>query len=563
MKLIIKEYLSLLKESDELDRLIPDLLLMMGLEPISHPQKGVRQYGVDVAAVGKIDGSQKALFLFTVKRGDLGRVDWDSGEQSIRQSLNDIKDVYLQQHVQSKHKSLKKVIILCTGGILKQEIEPNWKGFIQNEEVKGEREYDFWGGDTLALYIENYMLNENIFPLEYKSAYRKALALLTDPDYDLSDYYNILSKTLFDTHFGDMTKPSNLKKVRKTLKTINLALNIVFQWAKSSNNLKPAVFASERTLLLTWEFLRKNCLLSFKEEYNIFLQIFNTTIMIYSQYFEKLQTHYYYKNGLHGYSNHAITENLNVFEQLGILSTIGIIYSFLAESENSTNAEKCSHIILDSVKEQIVNHLSLHAPSYDSHIIEISETIFLLAQYSEFEFIDNWIRSIINHICFSYKYIGKYFPIYSDSFDDLVALNISGSINKEELMKISTLIPILAQWCVVLDLKENYEMISKINKKIFTKTTMQIWYPGKDIDEFLYVCNAGFKSGYSVAPIQIPESIEEMRQMIEKTQESFATMEDISALKYGLPILPFIASRHYRTPILPIFWQQIQLQKRD
>ena len=53
MKLIIREYLSLLKESNELDRLLPDLLLMMGIEPISHAQVGVRQYGVDLAAVGE------------------------------------------------------------------------------------------------------------------------------------------------------------------------------------------------------------------------------------------------------------------------------------------------------------------------------------------------------------------------------------------------------------------------------------------------------------------------------------------------------------------------------
>lgn len=52
MKLIIREYLSLLKESKELDWLIPDLLLSMGIEPFSYPQIGVRQYGVDVAAVG-------------------------------------------------------------------------------------------------------------------------------------------------------------------------------------------------------------------------------------------------------------------------------------------------------------------------------------------------------------------------------------------------------------------------------------------------------------------------------------------------------------------------------
>lgn len=45
MKLIIREYLTLLKESGELDRLLPDLLLSMSIPPISRAQKGVRQEG--------------------------------------------------------------------------------------------------------------------------------------------------------------------------------------------------------------------------------------------------------------------------------------------------------------------------------------------------------------------------------------------------------------------------------------------------------------------------------------------------------------------------------------
>ena len=112
MKLIIREYLSLLKESKELDRVLPDLLLMMGIEPISHAQVGVRQYGVDVAAVGEYKDEGNILLLFTIKKGDLGRSDWDFNEQSIRQSLDEIKDVYLECHIRPEHLTLKKKIMV-------------------------------------------------------------------------------------------------------------------------------------------------------------------------------------------------------------------------------------------------------------------------------------------------------------------------------------------------------------------------------------------------------------------------------------------------------------------
>ena len=175
MKLIIREYLSLLKESKELDRLLPDLLLMMGIEPISHAQVGVRQYGVDVAAVGEYKDEGNTLLLFTIKQGDLGRLDWDVNEQSIRQLLDEIKDVYLENHIRPKHLTLKKKIILCTGGNLKQEIQQNWKGYISKNSIKGEVDYEFWGGDKLAILIEEFMFNEQIVPKSTLSPLRSRL----------------------------------------------------------------------------------------------------------------------------------------------------------------------------------------------------------------------------------------------------------------------------------------------------------------------------------------------------------------------------------------------------
>ena len=52
MKLILSQYLRSLKERAEFDRLLPDLLFAMNYVPISRPQVGVRQFGVDLATVG-------------------------------------------------------------------------------------------------------------------------------------------------------------------------------------------------------------------------------------------------------------------------------------------------------------------------------------------------------------------------------------------------------------------------------------------------------------------------------------------------------------------------------
>lgn len=101
MKLVIKEYLSLLKESKELDDLIPELLLSMNHKTISKAQVGTRQYGVDVTSIGKdADGIEK-VFLFTIKEGNLSRADWDGGSnQAVRPSLDEILDVYIPTHLE-------------------------------------------------------------------------------------------------------------------------------------------------------------------------------------------------------------------------------------------------------------------------------------------------------------------------------------------------------------------------------------------------------------------------------------------------------------------------------
>jgi hypothetical protein len=121
MKLIIKQYLSSLKERNELDVLLPDLLAMMDLNVFSKPSIGTRQYGVDVAAFGRIDSKPEKVYLFSIKGGDLGRKDWNSGrEQDLQPSLNDIITTYIPTHLPSMYQNKPIEVCICFGGNLKE-----------------------------------------------------------------------------------------------------------------------------------------------------------------------------------------------------------------------------------------------------------------------------------------------------------------------------------------------------------------------------------------------------------------------------------------------------------
>jgi len=146
VQLILREYLASLNERNELDALLPDLLSQMGLEVFSKPGIGSRQYGVDIAAYGSIDGEVSKVYLFSVKGGDLGRKDWNSGSvQDLQPSLDEIITVYIPTHLPSEYKNFPIEICICFGGDLNENVRLN---VTQYEERNSTDLISFseWGG---------------------------------------------------------------------------------------------------------------------------------------------------------------------------------------------------------------------------------------------------------------------------------------------------------------------------------------------------------------------------------------------------------------------------------
>lgn len=552
MKLIIKEYLSLLKESKELDELLPELLLSMGHKTISKAQIGTRQFGVDVASIGKDKDDKEKVFLFVIKQGDLSRADWDGNSvQDVRPSLNEVIDAYIPTHLEKQYSHLPKKIIVCTGGDLKQNVQLTWTGYTKQNSVENEIEFDFWGGDELSLLVENYLFNEHIIPKELRSKFRKTLALLNDTDYDLRDYYSFLNEILFESDLASKSE----KNILKSLRLIFLALNIVYIWAKEEDNLKHVLLASERTLLNVWAFLNNNNLLDTKKFMDIASKISHKHFLINLEYCQKLVPLINVEDGLSLNGSDFMQESLLVFEQLGIFSILGILFNFDGIVHKNNDALESSFNIAQSVKKLIKNHKSFYNPVYDEHIIDISLSIFLLSEFKEIEFIDEWINNLIKHIEFAYISNGKYFPIDSDKFDDLVELNLGDEPNKDDYIQTSTLIPILAQWCIRLGLIENYKYLVHLSETMYKTSTLQIWYPDEELEKFMYIDNAGFQSGYCDAPIKLPKEISKMSKMMEQIQgEHMIDIQKLSCVNKGMASLIFISNRHFRMPFLANFW---------
>lgn len=252
MKLVIAEYLRTLRERDELDRLLPDLLVEMGYIPIARPQTGNRQFGVDLAARGLNSVSERAeLILVVVKQGDIGRSEWDGGIQAVRPSINEIFDVYLRSHLDPQDLARKVRIILVTNGELKQVVQASWSGYVTQNQTRADIE--FWGADKLADLIGRHLLDEFVLRDNDRKELRRALALSGDPDYDQRDLKRLLLRTLGLDESGDLALPPVTgKPLLKSFKVANLSARIFSGWAVADGDTRQSMRAMERMLLWSW-----------------------------------------------------------------------------------------------------------------------------------------------------------------------------------------------------------------------------------------------------------------------------------------------------------------------
>lgn len=563
MRIIVKEFLSLLKESRELDRLLPDLLRMMNMNVLSEPQIGTRQFGVDVIAAGEYEDANSYI-IFTIKEGDVDRNNWDNNNpQSIRPSLNEILDVKLKD-IPSKYKNYKKIIVLATGGEIKQEIESNWNGFIEDNSKKYNINFEFWGGDKISQLIIEYMLNENIFSDKSRKLFRKSLALLGDVDYDLKDFYNLIDDILKNTKKNKKGVYS-YKEILKSIRTTKLCLIILFYWSKEEDNIKPVYYAGEFCLMKTWNFIFKNDFNTNKKIINEFKTMYSIIHIINQFYLNQIFKTMDTNGGLNKYCIDQNSFNIIIFEQIGIISTMGLLYlhliSLLKEDNDfKKGIIKIINLITQYLKIFINEYRISSSPFYDSHMIEIGLSLIFLFLIRENNLIKKWIWDIVENTTYAF-HIGKYFPICTDNFDDLISLNIEESISKNDLMKASTLFPMVVDWAIILNEENIYYKIQKNQKKLFSECTFQLWYPDQEAFNCFYEQNAADFKGYAFAPINLSDNIIDYKNQINEVYNKELKHKELSSIKYGIIGLEFMAHRHFRTPLCPSMWQQFIFEK--
>lgn len=555
MKLILKQYLASLKERAELDAVLPDLLSCMGLNVFILPTRGVKEYGVDIAAVGRINGEEEKVYLFSVKSGNLTRETWNGNtDQALRPSLDEIQDSFIPSRLPPEHRDKNIVICLCFGGDVSSGIRQEVTGYEQRN-TKDNITFEEWNGDKLSEFIQQYLLKEELLPSSSQALLRKSLALLEEPESSSKHFSLLIAKVLSNSTDTD--------SIASSITRINVCLWVLFSWCRDGMNLEAAYLSSERALLLAWD--------KVKDSYtgnNKLSRSFDSILETYQQitdcYVEQCLIPYVeFKYALsHAvYSPCSIDVNVKLFDMLGRLSVKGHwLLDSLSKSyeenppiDGDDNEEQANlRFLLSKIQKSInllvINNPILLSPYKDSQAIDIALALTLFSKNSELdEFVTSWLSEIIKRCIFSFESNGMY-PTVHESYENLLEhrkKNKADRSYKEKSTGGSILYPLLAVFCSLYKLDSVGQELEKFATDKLAHCTLQYWYPNQYSEQSMYSNSDMHGSASTNFPMNGKLAIGHVVQECDNT-DSFKKMSAVTKKKAPLVLT---ACRCYRYPV--------------
>lgn len=562
MRLILAQYLATLRERDEFDRLLPELLQAMDYVPLAKPQTGVRQFGVDFAAVGvSPDDGIKEILLFVIKQGNIGRKEWSADEPAdLRPTLNEVLDVFIPTHLAAEYVPLRKVIVVATTGGFKQDMQLNWAGY--EARYKDIASFQQWSGERIAGLLEEHLLNENLFADEDRADLRKALALSGDRDYAFGDFLRLLRRQLGLNDDGALTKPSLPNdKLLKAVRRVSLATQICAHWARADGDSRQAIWIMERALLWVWHRIQLSAQLGRRPLNAAMAEMWSSYLNVTTYYLDAMNDHFSVKDGMSGYARENAEYSVVLFEHIGLLSSIGLAHVLVkpSDQEQAEIQRGNADIVASLLVELIRNHAAAASPRLDRNAVEINLALVLLTVMHRHEAAQDWIRDMIFrlHFCFRRK---KMFPIGSDSLDDLVDLETSWEESRADaLMSTSWILATLAGWSALQHIDDVYQLLAKGKSTDYANVCAQLWHPTEDWPKAWYFLAAHHELGDSEAPFELPDDPEAMRERLVEflAEKKYDWAARSAARDVGLWALDLIACRHFKTPVPASLWYQV------
>ncbi|MGF6509404.1 hypothetical protein [Paraburkholderia sp. 32] len=565
MKLVFRQYLASLKERKELDAVLPDLLSELGYTVISRPTVGTRQYGVDVAAVGKDSDGSRKLFLFSIKQGDLTRADWDGNPQALRSSINDILDVYIPTRVPEAYAKLEIVICLCFGGEIQEAVRDNVTQFTKRHTRDG-ISFGEWNGDYMAALLVDGVLREQLVDKALRNSFQKAVAMVDEPQVAFK-HFRELVRGLCDV--SDTTPRQRATIVRQ----IYICLWVQFVWARDAENVEGPYRASQLSILLAWNLIRDDVGKSTKaaEEVGMaFAELVKLHFLIGDELLGRKILPFVDKEhaiSMAVESASPVDVNLKLFELLGRIAMRGLWHLWFAAgfdplptSRDDWNCPEASELA-QKIVQLIRNNPILLTPVADEQSIEIGLVLVFLTMLGDWsKAAANYAGNIIQRTTFAFRSNNRYPTIYADYRALLVHPRENTDEYREAQTKGSTLYPLLSLWASSFGEDESAQYIASFAEKHLAHCNMQFWLAADDSEDHVYA--GGDNHGTSLGNIPITADGGSALRILGDECAGTTSFDKLSAIRLGhWPILA-MACQHHRLPLPPNLWLELLREKR-
>lgn len=528
MRLIIKDYLLQLKEKDELDLLLCDLLLQSGYITDTVPKTGSRQFGVDIQAHRKNE-----LLLCVVKQGNIDRKIWNDGQNSVKQSLDEILDVYLR-NLTPRDQERNIHIVVVSNGVLDETVKQNWSGYVARNKMWNEKviDYDFWGIDEIVDFVEKNLLDEYLFTSDLQTAMRKALYFVEE-----SDYKKIYFEHIIDTYMDKIQKCINEKasKVRtgkllsKLISGLHLATQMIAQYAAVAKCYKIAIMVSEYLLINYWKYLHHNQLFE-KPNFIVWLIKFCRSYEKWcNQYYMTVKECCEKKDAFPAYD--IVEQKVLLYEVTGFL--VSYAY-YLCDIDYERTRQ-----IVDTIIHLISNNPQFWYAPYDGHISIVIMIYRLIIKEGNRDDVCDLLST--QTICLmNYYRLFKKYPTPIDTFQDAIDIEMG---NIAEDYETSGLWGYFLLWIGVLREEGLYDQLKDFLDKDLKKVTKCVWFLRENEEQFFYEYDAMVRAGEGIE--LNPEKdfdtfVKKVDFILEQYKEEIFSYE-----KYSFPALEMLVCRYY------------------
>lgn len=472
IQLVLSHYLSGLRERDELDALLPDLLLAIGHSVLSRAQVGVNQGGVDVLSTLQGADGQQEVFLFVIKFGNVSRNDFYSGQQAISPSIRQASTEYIRNRLPEALRSLKKRIVLISNGVLKQDAQSDFAALSKEVlEISPLCSLEFWGMDQMSPLIEQHFFDDALLLEKGKSDLRAALSGLEDTHASFSRFVRFVENCMTAGEVDEEASANSRKsRFHRRAAAAAMGWTVLLVWGESEGNQKPGILAGEYLMLRLWsEAIGQGV------HHNAqFLKRFRTLAELHSnalhRYYERVMPSLLIRRSVLGYRpDHVLYVDL-ICDEVGRLGTALLLLQAL-EADQTIRGD--IHTMLISL---INTHNGCLLPVYDGQAIDLSIAMAALLAEGDIASTQGMVRECTDRfeVALRQNYA---MPVDTDDIEDALTLHNGKEAQKRRFFKTTTLVPVLGTVAALVGDKDALDLLSTRIVPMLKGVTMERWFP--------------------------------------------------------------------------------------